>query len=1725
MKDNCRKGFTLAELMIVVSITIILASIGTIAIVQYQKNLKLAEMNNMAREIFVAAQNHLTDSKTTGSWQEYASTLNSGETASTDSSVSIDNADSAYQGAVTGTKYYYAIYSSDKSDVLTDSNYALSYMLPFGSLEDTVRTSGSYVIIFNPDNETIHTVYYTEKENFTSDEVFKLMSMDKGAWTVMTEKEIPVGVYGDADKGKFTATALKTPVITVHNEDTLNVDIQDLNTENTTLEFTVSGLTSKATAKFEVTQNNGTVTVLSKDNNSTWTYSSSSKTFNVVLDDIRTQNQNFITKFSKFYPGENISVTAKFKSRTTSSVSVSASSITNSLYASVTDENDAGTKVSATINNPRHLQNLDSSVSYVNASYKSNANGLTVDNAVIASDLDWADFISGNCVYRATGKAVDDVSSTHSSKFSSIVNDSLTSLTSDTEGTSRTLSNFNFGSNGDGAGLLGEINLTSAGFKISDINLENCRSYGTDSVGMLVGIVNNNNTSAYVQVSNVHAYMKATSTLSIADAYSEASDSDNRRIVDGGNKSTIGGLIGTVDGNLSMKNSSASVRVGDGKQIYAGGMIGRITSGTVSINESYVGGYLGKNGTKTSYDMDKPNVMASNGNTAAGGFIAQADNAAVTIKECYTTASVYGHTAGGFIGVDNTGVRYADVYTTSFVQGNTVGRFVGTGTGTLISYNTYAGVLETSQLYDMSGKTAAESVQPSYVTEFLSSELKNQSGSSTQTASVYSPSALKSAVYPYPSSASKGTHYGDWVEAADPIIPTDGIGFLYYEKVDGSYYYNGVQCSKNGKVTAVSNPTLLNNGGTYSHYTVEDDGYILVIPNGYLASNWNTRFSFNSYHGYDDTQWGGSSLDLLYRSGLVSYTSSTITSALGIGDGYTAVTINKNSRTLDYMNNDSQGGLSIYFRGNDDIQRNSIKGTFNYNYCFGNSIEGSTRDAVNTPYEIRSASQLKLFFNDNSADTFLNSNHKYTVTQTMDITAESNMSTLDELFGTYQGIMMDDGNYSKLSDFDSTFVGYVGPTGIIQNIVFDGTYIDSKYDLYRYNGGYGTFVSSLEGKLQNVTVNNTSVKAGSWNYSSYNFGVIGSMSGGSTSAVSNVKISNVDFTGTSFYANSLGVIASAGAGSITDTSITGVSIKCPTLAAKNTGVIAAATGGFVSCKNLTISDVNCVDSKVTSDYTFGAIGSVSGGSLDTVSISKVNINDSTITSDYVGAVANLEYGSGTVSGLSVSNINVTDSTINSTVTGIGIGGIENQTIYNTSVSDIKISKVTNKSSSSAGIIGEIDNDGYLNNTVIRNISILDSSITAQYTGAIGNVASSGAGVYNTLISGVTIGTDPADDEDEVNAKLDATYAGIAVGFNKGVISGITVGTHEAGITVNKVNIDADNFGIIACNSNNNGYIVDYIDSDSNGVSDGQSTFEHISLTNLTLKNTSGYNVLNAGIIANNSGIITDFAMKDIAMTGWNLPTDITSINAGAIGNNSGTIDRTSEFETNPVRNLTMSGFTSGTDKTAYTDYAFAGLNSGYSTLLRYITINDYYTEGYGAVYNNADGATISNITIDMTDHTDDIPYVIDPADPNATENRVIPHIGRDGFAYKNSSRVSTCTIANAVKDTVNPENSNILGNVFIEAANNTGTIDDDCEVTDSNGTVLWPVTSRMSVAPAAVTQQPSTPSASAQSSASASASSSADSTASASASPSPSPSPSVSSAAGSSASPSASAGQ
>ena len=54
--------------MIVIAITGILAAFGIIGVTQYERRLRLMEADNIAKEIFLAAQNRLTASWARGEW-------------------------------------------------------------------------------------------------------------------------------------------------------------------------------------------------------------------------------------------------------------------------------------------------------------------------------------------------------------------------------------------------------------------------------------------------------------------------------------------------------------------------------------------------------------------------------------------------------------------------------------------------------------------------------------------------------------------------------------------------------------------------------------------------------------------------------------------------------------------------------------------------------------------------------------------------------------------------------------------------------------------------------------------------------------------------------------------------------------------------------------------------------------------------------------------------------------------------------------------------------------------------------------------------------------------------------------------------------------------------------------------------------------------------------------------------------------------------------------------------------------------------------------------------------------------------------------------------------------------------------------------------------------------------------------------------------------------------
>ena len=67
MQKKRKGGFTLAEFLVVIAITTILAGVSFVAAIHYQSRLRRLEMDQTAKEIFLAAQNRLSLEKAGGS--------------------------------------------------------------------------------------------------------------------------------------------------------------------------------------------------------------------------------------------------------------------------------------------------------------------------------------------------------------------------------------------------------------------------------------------------------------------------------------------------------------------------------------------------------------------------------------------------------------------------------------------------------------------------------------------------------------------------------------------------------------------------------------------------------------------------------------------------------------------------------------------------------------------------------------------------------------------------------------------------------------------------------------------------------------------------------------------------------------------------------------------------------------------------------------------------------------------------------------------------------------------------------------------------------------------------------------------------------------------------------------------------------------------------------------------------------------------------------------------------------------------------------------------------------------------------------------------------------------------------------------------------------------------------------------------------------------------------
>ena len=645
-----RKGFTLAEVLVTVAIILILAGVTFVSVAQYQKNLRLMEMDGTAKEIFIAAQNHLSVAKASGDLDRLAEDAKKPGSAPSTIGTKLDwTAVSAYAGNADG-EYYSVIHnvtSDSESCTLSGSDTILEMMLPFGALDETVASGGNYAIVYELKSASVVAVLYSGAGNasFGNAAVINLeagdvneiptLYNDKSARKSYKKGDVTaiVGCYtGTAGSAAIPTETLEAPKLEVKNENKLHVIVSGNYSAKDVITLTIHGVQSDTTAIMQLN---------CKD--------SGGNTFDVTLDDITVdpstdKNLRFTEILSEgrftrsdatsgdaFIPGENIEISAT--ARATDALATpktSAVYTTSSLFA---DANDGRTVY---IKNLRHLENLSVDMSDFTGNL-TDKSGLT-DGSIHAIQKNDITMLpsDGLCGFDASSnKLYIYGSGTIGGMYiAANVNYPLSYDGGSHEIYDLSIAAYSGGSVTElNAGIFGNVTST---LSVKNLILRNNEisdtAYATNA-GMLLG-----KTSADLTVDGVLAYYHE-------DTYDETKDSS----VEVTASQNAGGLIGLVaDGTLNVKNSAAAVYVKGGSA--AGGLIGSVDGADAgsTIVQSYAGGHTRDGAYSTTDAATQPvfkgpgryNVQAIQASGYAGGFIGVTTDH-VTMNAVYSTASAY----------------------------------------------------------------------------------------------------------------------------------------------------------------------------------------------------------------------------------------------------------------------------------------------------------------------------------------------------------------------------------------------------------------------------------------------------------------------------------------------------------------------------------------------------------------------------------------------------------------------------------------------------------------------------------------------------------------------------------------------------------------------------------------------------------------------------------------------------------------------------------------------------------------------------------------------------------------------------------------------------------------------------------------------------------------------------------------------------------------------------
>ena len=659
------------------------------------------EFDSIAKEIFISAQNHI-------SMVDNESYLGNGSFGSPESSSDTEGV------------YYYVV-GSDKA--ILNGNNSLSLMLPFASIDETVRQGGSYIIRYHKQSARILDVFYTTPSSrfghvFTESEYKTLMDSYRGdehkkdRREYGTDKKV-IGYYGGEEANTLAyVDDLPKPELTIVNAERLKVEISNAQAikdkhSDAKLRIIVTGLKSGKSRYVDLVLSDNTEYVLDSITESGMHF------YDLFCNGEQTSDGHTEIKGSdNLIPGENITIQAKvFVESSLCKLAFSDKKGTNSIFG------DDTTNVKADINNIRHLENLDPEVSRFNVN--------SIKTAEQSADLAWDSFlnkIGGEVhVYKP---GVKNEEMTSAGKYYPV---QMPSYIDTYDGKNHKISKIDASATGN-SGLFSSVNAKT----IKDLELVDFQIRATGDngyAGALAGSI------SATTVENVGIHDSSTTCLISAST-------------------VAGGLIGKAENSSKIDSSFAAVVVNGGS--YAGGLVG--VSDDSTIDKCYAAGHT-ENGK---YIQSRIDVVSTGG--YAGGLVGNSKNSSV--KDSYATTSVNGGSAaGGFVGTA-TGMHNDEIHSYSFSncysvgyvynEGSTStnkGGFTGSEQSSVTYSNcTYLAIANNSKLNTVGNKTE--------VTGLTASDVASAShGAAYLYTHFLSSNLSKNDALPYDSYLTKSYHY------------------------------------------------------------------------------------------------------------------------------------------------------------------------------------------------------------------------------------------------------------------------------------------------------------------------------------------------------------------------------------------------------------------------------------------------------------------------------------------------------------------------------------------------------------------------------------------------------------------------------------------------------------------------------------------------------------------------------------------------------------------------------------------------------------------------------------------------------------------------------------------------------------------------------------------------------------------------------------------------------